>query len=137
MRDLKRGGSNGLRRHLAAADAVNEFELLVIETDIALVEFVTNSAPPILVLGLADELANAVLLLLLGHLLQVLVVAEVLELVVPPVGDATDLHLRQLVLLVVGVILACLPRRHLLLLPLSLQTGLACTRAHPSPMIIV
>lgn len=126
-----------LGRHLATSDSVNQFELLVVETYVTLVELITDGTPPIFVLGLADELTDAVLLLLLGHFLKVLIIAEVLELVIPPIGDATDLHLGKLVLLVVGVILTRLTRRGLLLGTLPLQTGLACTHAHPSPMIIV
>jgi hypothetical protein len=134
MANLEGGTGNSLRGHFATADSVDQLKLLVVEPNVSLVELVTNGPPPILVLGLADKLADAVLLLLLCHLLQVLIVAEVLELVIPPVGDAADLHLGQLVLLVVGVILAGLA---LLLGTLPLQTGLAGTRAHPSPMIIV
>lgn len=137
MRDLKGGVGDRLRCHLATADSVDQFQLFVVESNVTLVELISNGPPPVLVLGLADKLADAILLLLLGHLLQVLIVTEVLELVVPAIGDATDLHLGQLVLLVVGVILTDLTRRRLLLGPLPLQTGLACARAHPSPMIIV
>lgn len=83
-----------------------------------------------------DELRDGVLLCLLGDLLQVLVIAEVLELLVPSIRNTSNLHTSQLVLLVIGLILAALTRRRLLLLPHSLER-LTFTLTHASPIKIV
>ena len=125
----------GLRGHLSASDPVDELELLVREPDVPLVELVPDGPPPILVLRFLDELGYHVVLLLFGHLLQVLIVSEMFQLIIPSVGNAPDLHLRLLVLLVIGVLLAegllCLPA--LFLLPLGRR--LRSASLHASPII--
>ena len=99
--DLEGGVGECLGGHFAAPDPVDEIELFVIEPDVALVELIPDGAPPVLILGLLDELGDLVVLLLLGDLLQVLVVAEMLELIIPPIGNTANLDPRQLVLLIV------------------------------------
>lgn len=92
MCNLECGVGDSFGCHLATADTINQLKLFVIESNVTLVELVTDGPPPILVLGLADKLSDAILLLLLGHLLQVLIITKVFELVIPTIGDATDLH---------------------------------------------
>lgn len=82
--------------------------MFIIEPDISLVELIPNSPPPILILRLLDELSDLIILLLLGDLLQMLIIAEMLELIIPTIGDTTYLHTGQLILLVVGFVIALL-----------------------------
>jgi hypothetical protein len=65
-----------------------------------LIEFISDGSPPIFVFRLVNELCDEISFLFLDDLLQVFVVAEVFELVIPPIGYASDLDLGQLVVFV-------------------------------------
>lgn len=73
-----------------------------------MVQLIPDSPPPILVLGLLDELRDLIVLLLLGDLLQMLIIAKMLELIIPTIGNTTYLHTGQLILLIVGFVIALL-----------------------------
>lgn len=73
-----------------------------------MVQLIPDSPPPILVLGLLDELSDLIILLLLGDLLQMLIIAKMLELIIPTIGNTTYLHTGQLILLIVGFVIALL-----------------------------
>ena len=65
-----------------------------------MIEFISDGSPPTFVFRLVNELCDEISFLFLDDLLQVFVVAEMFELVIPPIGYASDLDLGQLVVFV-------------------------------------
>jgi hypothetical protein len=97
-------GGDGLRGHFAWSDTVDDLELLVGQSDIFHVEFVSDGTPPVFILGLLYELLDGWAGLGLDDLLEVIIIPKVLELIIPPIGNLTDLDLYCFILFVIGLI---------------------------------
>ena len=98
-----------------------------------MVELIPYRPPPILILGLPDELGDLIFLFLLGDLLQVLIIPKMLELIIPAIGNTANLNTGQLILLIIGFVIALLTGGRFFLLAHSLQLVRGGAR-HPSPI---
>ena len=102
------GSCYGFGSHFATSDSIYELKLFVSKSDISLVEFISDSSPPIFIFRFLNELSNHVTLFLLGNLLQILIVAKVFELIIPTIGNTSNFDLRELVLLIQRLVSAFL-----------------------------
>ena len=94
--------------HFSASDSINKLKLFISESNISLVELISDSPPPIFIFRLLNELCNHIILFLLGNLLQIFVIAKVFELVIPSIGNAADFDLSEFVFLIEGLVAALL-----------------------------
>lgn len=95
---------NGLGGHFTASDSVNDFKLLVCEFDISHVKLVSDCSPPIFILWLLDELLDFINSLLFYNFLQLIIITEVLELIIPSIWHFTDLNFCFFVLFIIGLV---------------------------------
>ncbi len=99
-------GCNGFRCHFSASDPVDDFKLFVCELDIFHIELISDGPPPVLILGLLDELFDFIASFSLINFLEFVVIAEMLELIIPAVRNLTDFDLYLLILLVIRLVVA-------------------------------
>ncbi len=99
-------GCNGFGRHFSASDPVDDFKLFFCELDIFHIELISDGSPPILILGFLDELFDFIASFFLDNFLEFVVIAEMLELIIPSVRNFTDFDLYLLILLVIRLIVA-------------------------------
>jgi hypothetical protein len=97
-------GGDGLGSHFAWSDTVDDLELLVGQSDIFHVEFVSDGTPPVFILGLLDELLDGWAGLGLDDLFEVIIIPKVLELIIPPIGNLTDFDLYCFILFIIGLV---------------------------------
>lgn len=116
------GSGDGFRGHFSTSDSVDDFQLLVCQLDIFHVELVSDSPPPVFVFGFLDELFDFISGFFLDNFFELVIITEVLELIIPSVGDFANLDFDLLVLLIVRFVVADFNIVLVLLLPI-LWTG--------------
>lgn len=95
------GTGNFGRGHFPTPDTVNESKLFISKHNITHIELIPDSPPPIFVLRLLDELFELISLLLLDDRIQFVIVAEMLELIIPSVRNLSNLYAGELLLLII------------------------------------
>jgi hypothetical protein len=75
---------------LTRSDSINEFELRVRQDNIAIIEIISDSAPPVLILGFLNELLDLITLFALFNFTQLIVIAKMCKFIVPMIRYSAD-----------------------------------------------
>ena len=98
--DFEGTGGNMFGCHFSTSNSIKEFKLLISESNISLIEVISDSSPPIFILCLFDEFSDKIILFLFCYLLKVLIITEMFELVVPSVWNTSYFDLSLLIFLI-------------------------------------
>lgn len=67
--DLELTLGYGFRCHFSTSDSIDEFELFIWQSDISLIELISDGSPPIFIFRFFDELGDHIILFLFGDFL--------------------------------------------------------------------
>jgi len=92
--------SHGFTGCFSTPNPINELKLFIRESNISEIKLISDGPPPVLIFRFTDKLRDFIVLFLFSNLLEMFVVTEVFELIIPAVGNASNFNLSKLILLI-------------------------------------